>query len=371
MAIFGSNRCAALEGSVIEADMSYAGLEGAGRALREAKENDLIMFTGVMTNDIKSILTEEWEERCAITEASVKGIWTSVVTIFEKLVAKIKGIIATATSKFTAFINDGEKLTKQYSKVLSGKDLSGCTLKIREFDKDAYEAMSVVQASDWNINDLSTTTATTPEDGAVEMMKKLFPAAYVSAKTGDGGSADKAFDTCFKAEAEVTVSVDGWVSDCLKKTFLNDIIKANRASEAAANNIVKSAKKKEAETLKNMKKSNMNDKESKDAKDKSEETAANLVAIASKFQTEVISFTTARLNCAKKASIQARKMFMAAVSYKAKKEDKKQAETSAVNAGFEFVSPSINHAGLYNVLGESSYIDVANVEEFEAECFFN
>ena len=367
MAIFGNNRCVALEASDIEADMSYGGISGCARALHEAKENDQALFVSVITNDIQSVLSEEWEQREAINEATVKGIWDSIVKIFEKLVAKIKGIIATATAKMTAFFTDGDKLYKQYAKVLNGKDLSGCKVKARVFDVNKYFSMSGVTPAQWTLDIIGNCDGKEADAVAAEMVSKCFPSAYISAK--EGKSADEAFDTCFAAEAEITATVDGWVKESLSKSLLASFIKYNKTTEAAANNLVKSAKKKASEIEKSVTKAtskNMSD-QAKEAGDKAEAAAGCAVAAASKFQSEVITFTTARINAAKKAAIQGRKVFMAAVSYKAKGSDKKEAKETAKNEGFEFVEEAIDFANLYSVIGEESYIEAANLVEFEAE----
>lgn len=363
MAIFGTNnRCSVLEGVDIEADMSYAGIEGCAKALLEAKENDHALFVGVMTNDIQSVLTEDVEQREAINEASVKGIWSSIVRIFEKLVAKVKGIIASATAKFVQVVSDGEKLFKQYGKKLD-KDLAGCKTKIREFDTAKYSEMSRINLSGvyGGIED---------GDDAETAISGAFTQSYVSGLKN--GSADKAFDACFKPEAEISVTKDminGWVKDQLTKSFLNDVIKANKATESSCAQLLATAKKKEKEAAKNNAKAaskNTSDETKKDM-DNAEKVAGTAVQTASALQTAVITFTAARLNAAKKAVIQARKVFMAAVAYKAKASDKAEAKETAKNEGFEFVEESVNYAGLYEVLGEASYIEAALIAESEME----
>lgn len=404
--IYGNNRAVALEAANIEADMSY-GVDSCGRMLMEAKQNDFALFTGIITNDIECCLTEDAAVVQAIEEASVKGIWDSIVSIFEKLIAKIKGLFQTFMAKLSANAKDTQKLYKKYNGTIRSKDLTGFKMKARQFNADAYSKVSDFKGDELSVmvSKAGDVSGEGGETKIIDAVKGNFPEVIVSACDEKLSNMDEAFDkTCFAEEKEMTftgseVADSDWIGGLLNTTAadaIKNLKKANAEVEKALAKQLAEAKKRQKYANAAIKKGPIKDGEYKDMyadsktsklldKDnperdkvtygtkedfeKASKDAGNAVSVMSKYQTVLIAYNSARLDTIKKAITQAKKIFAGAAAYKASKKEEKKAEETAKEEGF--VLNNVDYSILYEMYGEESYLEAAFMAEAEVNACFS
>lgn len=408
--IYGNNRAVALEAANIEADMSY-GVDSCGRMLMEAKQNDFALFTGIITNDIECCLTEDAAVVQAIEEASVKGIWDSIVSIFEKLIAKIKGLFQTFMAKLSANAKDTQKLYKKYNGTIRYKDLTGFKMKARQFNADAYSKVSDFKGDELSVmvSKAGDVSGEGGETKIIDAVKGNFPEVIVSACDEKLSNMDEAFDkTCFAEEKEMTftgseVADSDWIGGLLNTTAadaIKNLKKANAEVEKALAKQLAEAKKRQKYANAAIKKGPIEDGEHKgmyaDSKtndmlnknmtgdgperakikygtkedfEKASKDAGNAVSVMSKYQTVLIAYNSARLDTIKKAITQAKKIFAGAAAYKASKKEEKKAEETAKEEGF--VLNNVDYSILYEMYGEESYLEAAFMAEAEVNACFS
>ena len=408
--IYGNNRAVALEAANIEADMSY-GVDSCGRMLMEAKQNDFALFTGIITNDIECCLTEDAAVVQAIEEASVKGIWDSIVSIFEKLIAKIKGLFQTFMAKLSANAKDTQKLYKKYNGTIRYKDLTGFKMKARQFNADAYSKVSDFKGDELSVmvSKAGDVSGEGSETKIIDAVKGNFPEVIVSACDEKLSNMDEAFDkTCFAEEKEMTftgseVADSDWIGGLLNTTAadaIKNLKKANAEVEKALAKQLAEAKKRQKYANAAIKKGPIEDGEHKgmyaDSKtngmlnknmtgegserdkikygtkedfEKASKDAGNAVSVMSKYQTVLIAYNSARLDTIKKAITQAKKIFAGAAAYKASKKEEKKAEETAKEEGF--VLNNVDYSILYEMYGEESYLEAAFMAEAEVNACFS
>ena len=404
--IYGNNRAVALEAANIEADMSY-GVDSCGRMLMEAKQNDFALFTGIITNDIECCLTEDAAVVQAIEEASVKGIWDSIVSIFEKLIAKIKGLFQTFMAKLSANAKDTQKLYKKYNGTIRYKDLTGFKMKARQFNADAYSKVSDFKGDELSVmvSKAGDVSGEGSETKIIDAVKGNFPEVIVSACDEKLSNMDEAFDkTCFAEEKEMTftgseVADSDWIGGLLNTTAadaIKNLKKANAEVEKALAKQLAEAKKRQKYANAAIKKGPIKDGEYKDMyadsktsklldKDnpergkttygtkedfeKASKDAGNAVSVMSKYQTVLIAYNSARLDTIKKAITQAKKIFAGAAAYKASKKEEKKAEETAKEEGF--ILNNVDYSILYEKYGEESYLEAAFMAEAEVNACFS
>lgn len=405
--IYGNNRAVALEAANIEADMSY-GVDSCGQMLMEAKQNDFALFTGIITNDIECCLTEDAAVVQAIEEASVKGIWDSIVSILEKLIAKFKGLAQTFMAKLSVHAKDTQKLYKKYNGTIRSKDLTGFKMKARQFNADAYSKVSEFEGVEL-AEMLTFTGDVSGEDGEtkiIDVVKGNFPKVIVSACDEKLSNMDEAFDkTCFDEEKEMTfsgpeVADSDWIGGLLNTTTsdaIKNLKKANAEVEKALAKQLAVAKKRQKYANAAIKKGPIEDGEHKgmyaDSKtsgmlnkkdggsrdkitygtkedfEKASKDAGNAVSIMNKYQTVLIAYNSARLDTIKKAIAQAKKIFAGAAAYKASKKEEKKAEETAKEEGF--ILNNVDYSVLYEMYGEESYLEAAFIAEAEVDACFS
>ena len=405
--IYGNNRAVALEAANIEADMSY-GVDSCGQMLMEAKQNDFALFTGIITNDIECCLTEDAAVIQAIEEASVKGIWDSIVSILEKLIAKFKGLAQTFMAKLSVHAKDTQKLYKKYNGTIRSKDLTGFKMKARQFNTAAYSKVSEFEGVEL-AEMLAFTGDVSGEDGEtkiIDVVKGNFPEVIISACDEKLSNMDEAFDkTCFDDEKEMTftgseVADSDWIGGLLNTTTsdaIKNLKKANAEVEKALAKQLAVAKKKQKYANAAIKKGPIKDGEYKDMyadsktnnmlnkKDggsrdkitygtkedfeKASKDAGNAVSIMNKYQTVLIAYNAARLDTIKKAITQAKKIFAGAAAYKASKKEEKKAEETAKEEGF--ILNNVDYSVLYEMYGEESYLEAAFIAEAEVDACFS
>ena len=408
--IYGNNRAVALEAANIEADMSY-GVDSCGRMLMEAKQNDFALFTGIITNDIECCLTEDAAVVQAIEEASVKGIWDSIVSIFEKLIAKIKGLFQTFMAKLSANAKDTQKLYKKYNGTIRYKDLTGFKMKARQFNADAYSKVSDFKGDELSVmvSKAGDVSGEGSETKIIDAVKGNFPEVIVSACDEKLSNMDEAFDkTCFAEEKEMTftgseVADSDWIGGLLNTTAadaIKNLKKANAEVEKALAKQLAEAKKRQKYANAAIKKGPIKDGEHKDMYadtktngmlnknmtdegperdkviygtkedfEKASKDAGNAVSVMSKYQTVLIAYNSARLDTIKKAITQAKKIFAGAAAYKASKKEEKKAEETAKEEGF--VLNNVDYSILYEMYGEESYLEAAFMAEAEVNAYFS
>ena len=408
--IYGNNRAVALEAANIEADMSY-GVDSCGRMLMEAKQNDFALFTGIITNDIECCLTEDAAVVQAIEEASVKGIWDSIVSIFEKLIAKIKGLFQTFMAKLSVFAKDTQKLYKKYNGTIRYKDLTGFKMKARQFNADAYSKVSDFKGDELSVmvSKAGDVSGEDSETKIIDAVKGNFPEVIVSACDEKLSNMDEAFDkTCFAEEKEMTftgseVADSDWIGGLLNTTAadaIKNLKKANAEVEKALAKQLAEAKKRQKYANAAIKKGPIEDGEHKgmyaDTKtngmlnknmtgegpkrdkikygtkedfEKASKDAGNAVSVMSKYQTVLIAYNSARLDTIKKAITQAKKIFAGAAAYKASKKEEKKAEETAKEEGF--ILNNVDYSILYEMYGEESYLEAAFMAEAEVNACFS
>lgn len=408
--IYGNNRAVALEAANIEADMSY-GVDSCGRMLMEAKQNDFALFTGIITNDIECCLTEDAAVVQAIEEASVKGIWDSIVSIFEKLIAKIKGLFQTFMAKLSANTKDTQKLYKKYNGTIRYKDLTGFKMKARQFNADVYSKVSDFKGDELSVmvSKAGDVSGEGSETKIIDAVKGNFPEVIVSACDEKLSNMDEAFDkTCFAEEKEMTftgseVADSDWIGGLLNTTAadaIKNLKKANAEVEKALAKQLAEAKKRQKYANAAIKKGPIEDGEHKgmyaDSKtndmlnknmtdegperdkviygtkedfEKASKDAGNAVSVMSKYQTVLIAYNSARLDTIKKAITQAKKIFAGAAAYKASKKEEKKAEETAKEEGF--VLNNVDYSILYEMYGEESYLEAAFMAEAEVNACFS
>lgn len=404
--IYGNNRAVALEAANIEADMSY-GVDSCGRMLMEAKQNDFALFTGIITNDIECCLTEDAAVVQAIEEASVKGIWDSIVSICEKLIAKIKGLFQTFMAKLSVHAKDTQKLYKKYNGTIRSKDLTGFKMKARQFDADAYSKVSDFKGDELSVmvSKAGDVSGEDNETKIVAAIKGNFPEVIVSACDEKLSNMDEAFDkTCFDEEKEMTftgseVADSDWIGGLLNTTAadaIKNLKKANAEVEKALAKQLAEAKKRQKYANAAIKKGPIEDGEHKDMyadsktsklldKDnpergkttygtkedfeKASKDAGNAVSVMSKYQTVLIAYNAARLDTIKKALTQAKKIFAGAAAYRASKKEEKKAEETAKEEGFTL--NNVDYSVLYEMYGEESYLEAAFMAEAEVNACFS
>lgn len=408
--IYGNNRAVALEAANIEADMSY-GVDSCGRMLMEAKQNDFALFTGIITNDIECCLTEDAAVVQAIEEASVKGIWDSIVSIFEKLIAKIKGLFQTFMAKLSANAKDTQKLYKKYNGTIRYKDLTGFKMKARQFNADAYSKVSDFKGDELSVmvSKAGDVSGEGSETKIIDAVKGNFPEVIVSACDEKLSNMDEAFDkTCFAEEKEMTftgseVADSDWIGGLLNTTAadaIKNLKKANAEVEKALAKQLAEAKKRQKYANAAIKKGPIEDGEYKgmyaDSKtndmlnknmtgdgperakttygtkedfEKASKDAGNAVSVMSKYQTVLIAYNSARLDTIKKAITQAKKIFAGAAAYRASKKEEKKAEETAKEEGF--ILNNVDYSILYEMYGEESYLEAAFMAEAEVNACFS
>jgi len=126
--------------SAIPMDESYNNSYGAALALVEGARNDFKMFNAMIRveaaackiNESANGVVREGEMQ-ALQEASVKGIWAKIKSLFEKLIAKIKAIFHNFMSKINGlYMKDKELIKKYEAEVLRKTNIDKLEVKWRK-----------------------------------------------------------------------------------------------------------------------------------------------------------------------------------------------------------------------------------------------
>lgn len=115
--IFDANRTSL--GSSIPMAEGYDGTVGVAQALIESARNDYAMFRAMLDADARELSLRKSgyvaeSEILALQEATSGSIWKKIADLFNKLIAKIKGIFANFLAKFRGLYMKDKELVKKY-----------------------------------------------------------------------------------------------------------------------------------------------------------------------------------------------------------------------------------------------------------------
>lgn len=115
--IFDANRTSL--GSSIPMAEGYDGTVGVAQALIESARNDYAMFRAMLDADARELSLRKSgyvaeSEILALQEATSGSIWKKIADLFNKLIAKIKGIFANFLAKFRGLYMKDKQLVKTY-----------------------------------------------------------------------------------------------------------------------------------------------------------------------------------------------------------------------------------------------------------------
>ena len=340
-------------------------------ALAECRQNEFAVLQAGIKQDMIAAVTEDYEERIAINEATASDLISKTKEILKKLLEKIKSIFHSFMAKLNSFFMDSEEMFKKYSGEIAKKNFSDFKLKVREFKRSKFnDLIATTTVRFWLDKRIDISTDDKLHD-AMESdklneaaLKRVFTDAALKAMSIDDdlGNMEKEIeDYCFE-ESETkddftssTIITADWIGGLLNtKKFIENIEKTNKSTERliakAIATIDKDIKKisgligkkdtaayathvnvvtrpadgekakynsRETKRAEGIVAQNANDS----AKIKMLRGATLAQAQASRFQTVQVKAQNARLSCAKKAMAQAKKIFAAAVAYNPKKEN--------------------------------------------------
>lgn len=371
MGVFSVNENHFGLGSLPEVEMNEAYTTGVDMAIAlvECKQNEFAVLQAGIKQDMIAAVTEDLEEREAINEATASDVVNKVKEILKKLLEKLKSIFHAFMAKINSFFMDSQELFKTYSGEIAKKNFSDFKLKVREFKREKFNKLLATQTvsgvpkaanvSDEKLQDLMENDKLTEMAFKFVFTKEANQALSID---DDLGNMEKEIeDYCFE-DAETkddftssTIISSDWIGGLLNtKKFIEDIEKNNKSMENGIqkmlNSIDKDIKKiagaigkkdsaayttskvsiarggdgqkatfSKAEATGNTNRMLAN--ASDEDKTKLLKGATFIQACTSRYQTVCIKAQNARLNCAKKAMAQAKKIFAAAVAYNPKKEN--------------------------------------------------
>lgn len=354
-----------------EVEMNEAYTTGVDMAIAlvECKYNEFALLQAGIKQDMIAAVTEDYEERMAINEATASGVVSKVKEILKKLLEKLKSIFHAFMAKMNSFFMDSQDLFKKYSGEIAKKNFSDFKLKVREFKRDKFNKLLETGALNFNITatDLSDEELhdAMENDKLTEIAVKLTfsdSAAKELSIDDDLGNMEKEIEEYCFDDAETkddftssTIITSDWIGGLLNtKKFIEDIEKNNKSMEnaiqKALNSIDKDIRKvagavgkkdsseyavsnTRIERGKDGEKAKFGKAQTTDAdgiigKGAGDETKTKLLrgasywqGLVSRYQTVCVKAQNARLSCAKKAMAQAKKIFAAAVAYNPKKEN--------------------------------------------------
>ena len=149
-----SNLYRSYEFPVVE---GYDGTVGCGLALMEGYQNDLALFTAAVVSDLNEMasLNEGASafEVQALQEASISGMLEAIKKFFVKLGAKIKAIFTAFMAKLESyFTKDLKAYVKKYERSLDKKDFKDMKVKCMLVKGDKYTLPEVYKADGYNFS---------------------------------------------------------------------------------------------------------------------------------------------------------------------------------------------------------------------------
>lgn len=118
---------------------------GTARALIESAQNDYAMFKAMLAVDSRECQIRQESagyvtegELTSLSEAAAGGIWSKIVALFKKLIAKIKSIFSNFIARITGLVAKDKTLVKKYKKQIlaKGSAIDNMEVKFSEVIKD-------------------------------------------------------------------------------------------------------------------------------------------------------------------------------------------------------------------------------------------
>lgn len=231
MGFFSTNEHSSLyrsyEFPVVE---GYSGTVGCGLALIEGYQNDLALFAAAVSSDLnESAILQEGAsdyELMALQEASISGMIDAIKKFFIKLGAKIKAIFTAFMAKLESyFVKDLKAYVKKYERSLDKKDYKDLKVKIMPLKKDTYvdekvysgDTYDIKFATDYDRTDLRKQVEDVYEnyersDYIEEIYKNLIDNSISTHADFDEWYHDRLFDT--------TETVDDWDYTKIKRVAM-------------------------------------------------------------------------------------------------------------------------------------------------------
>ena len=118
---------------------------GTARALIESAQNDYAMFKAMLAVDSRECQIRQESagyvtegELMSLSEAAAGGIWSKIVALFKKLIAKIKSIFSNFIARLTGLVAKDKTLVKKYKKQIlaKGSAIDNMEVKFSYVNKD-------------------------------------------------------------------------------------------------------------------------------------------------------------------------------------------------------------------------------------------
>lgn len=149
--IFDANRTSL--GSSIPMAEGYDGTVGVAQALIESARNDYAMFRAMLDADARELSLRKSgyvaeSEILALQEATGGSIWKKIAELFNKLIAKIKGIFANFLAKFRGLYMKDKQLVKTYAdQIMRKSNIGKMEIKWRKTKKNIKDLITKLDPS--------------------------------------------------------------------------------------------------------------------------------------------------------------------------------------------------------------------------------
>ena len=149
--IFDANRTSL--GSSIPMAEGYDGTVGVAQALIESARNDYAMFRAMLDADARELSLRKSgyvaeSEILALQEATSGSIWNKIAELFNKLIAKIKGIFANFLAKFRGLYMKDKQLVKTYAdQIMRKSNIGKMEIKWRKTKKNIKDLITKLDPS--------------------------------------------------------------------------------------------------------------------------------------------------------------------------------------------------------------------------------
>lgn len=160
--IFDANRTSL--GSSIPMAEGYDGTVGVAQALIESARNDYAMFRAMLDADARELSLRKSgyvaeSEILALQEATGGSIWKKIAELFNKLIAKIKGIFANFLAKFRGLYMKDKELVKKYAdQIMRKSNIGKMEIKWRKTTNGITKKVITELIPDTEVNGLEALT---------------------------------------------------------------------------------------------------------------------------------------------------------------------------------------------------------------------
>ena len=320
--IFDANRTSL--GSSIPMAEGYDGTVGVAQALIESARNDYAMFRAMLDADARELSLRKSgyvaeSEILALQEATGGSIWKKIAELFNKLIAKIKGIFANFLAKFRGLYMKDKQLVKTYGdQIIRKSNIGKMEIKWRKTKTNIKDLITKLDPSA-QVNSLvgSVTVDKWNEDtderwkkvtqANDEIGKECSDAAEVKEaledKIWEDDSPDKyEFKDIFSGARDLVVTFDGFGK------LISDYEKSVKKTTSELDKKVKEYNKKADEAAKKYREDKSDEK--KDASDEANKTY-DMAVVVNNVMLTVYDFY---IEAAKEMYKQTKAVFMKAVT---------------------------------------------------------